>query len=75
MTYLEEAADQLRKARAANETRADLAVKLKEAKQPTVDILREVNDRRMELAAAFTRLAEIEAGPAAAKSSPDTPED
>jgi hypothetical protein len=59
-TYLEEAADQLRMARAANEARAaGVHSWLTEADVP---VLTEINDRRMELAAAFAALASIANG-------------
>lgn len=49
--YLEEAAAELRKARAANERNAGDKF-----------MVREVREERMRIAEAFTRLAEIEAG-------------
>jgi hypothetical protein len=60
MTYLEEAAEQLRAARDGNEERAREVPALRGA--DAIDVLAEVNARRMEIAAAFTRLAAIEAG-------------
>lgn len=69
--YLEDAAAELRKARDANETRASMAAELAEAKLPAADILRDVNDRRMEIAAAFTRLAECQAAVLDAARMPD----
>lgn len=59
-TLLEEAAAELRKARDANEKRRELAAEMAGAKLRVEDIRREVADRSMELAAAFTRLAAIE---------------
>ena len=59
-TLLEEAAAELRKARDANEARAgDTRSWLTERDVPVIVA---VNDRRMELAAGFTRLAAIERG-------------
>ena len=58
MTYLEEAAEQLRRARSANEARAgSVSSWLTEGAVP---VLTEVNERRMEIADGFTRLAAIE---------------
>jgi hypothetical protein len=59
--YLEEAAALLRQAREANDRRASLVPSRRAGNLPVDDLLREVNDRRMELAAAFARLAAIEA--------------
>jgi hypothetical protein len=56
--YLAEAADQLRKARDANEARAGGLTWLNKADVP---VIMEIIDRRMEIAAAFTRLAECQA--------------
>lgn len=63
-SYLDEAADQLRMARTGNEKRAERAAEWAEVpNSPNAEIiLREVNDRRMEIAAGFTRLAAIERG-------------
>jgi hypothetical protein len=61
MTYLQEAAEQLRTARDGNEKRRELAAELAAGNQPVQDILRETASRSMEIAAAFTRLAAIEA--------------
>jgi hypothetical protein len=62
--YLEEAAAQLDKARAANETESESLPSL--AGNVDVRVMREmraaVNARRIELAAAYTRLAAIAAG-------------
>lgn len=60
MTYLEEAAAELRKAREANEKCA--GTHRSWLTETDVPVIVEVNDRRMELAAAFTALAAIEAG-------------
>jgi hypothetical protein len=57
--YLEEAAEQLRKARDANELRSRLVPSLKAGKE-TGPIIAEVNARRMEIADGFIRLAAIE---------------
>ena len=62
MTYLEEAADELRKAREANEERRDLTAELAAGKLPVQGILRETAARSIEIAEGFTRLAAIEAG-------------
>ena len=62
-TYLAEAAEQLRLARAANEERLRVAAAAHSGQREEASrILREANARRMELAEAFTRLAAIEAG-------------
>jgi hypothetical protein len=58
MTSLEEAAALLRLARDANEARARDAGEM-HGQEAVEDLLREVNDRRMELAAGFMRRAEI----------------
>jgi hypothetical protein len=60
--YLEEAVDELRKARDANETRAALIPSLAGAKVETGPVLAEVNARRMELGLAFLVAAAIERG-------------
>lgn len=61
MTYLEEAAAELRKARESNEKRGSRAELMHSGQVDEKDaLLAEVNQRRMELAAAFTVLAEIE---------------
>ena len=60
--YLDEAAAELRKARAANEKRALRAAEMETAGMRTDDIRREVAIRNMELADGFTRLAAIERG-------------
>ena len=64
MSYLDEAAALLRQVRDGNEARAQQAAEWAAVpSSPNADImLREVNDRRMEIAAAFTRLAAIEHG-------------
>ena len=64
MTYLEDAAAELAKARDDNEKRAAFAAELDEMKRPdqAADVRREVNARRMEIAAGFAVLAAIEAG-------------
>ena len=62
MTYLEDAAAELEKAREANEQRFKVVLSLAEAKVPTLEMRAEVDDRRMEIAEGFTRLAAIEAG-------------
>ena len=60
--YLNEAAAELRKARSSNEARVGIATAMHSGQQPeAAQIIREVNDRRMEIAAAFTRLAECQA--------------
>ena len=59
LTYLEEAAAELRKARDANEARA--ATPRSWRTEADVPVITAVGDRCMELAAAFTRLAAIEA--------------
>lgn len=61
MTYLDEAADQLRLARIDNEIIAEGA-SASRGVTPVEDLLRRVNDRRMEIADGFTRLAAIERG-------------
>ena len=60
--YLNEAAAELRKARESNERRFGLIPSLAAGNLATADVLREVNDRRMDLAEGFTRLAAIERG-------------
>ena len=60
--YLDEAAALLRQARDGNEARAEMAWDRAAGHVPVQRTLREVNDRRMEIAAAFTRLAAIRAG-------------
>jgi hypothetical protein len=66
MTYSEDAAELLRKARDANEERAEAITAtyggLAQYADRVADAMAPVNDRRMELAAAFTRLAELEPG-------------
>jgi hypothetical protein len=62
VTYLQEAADELRQARDGNEKRRELAAGLAAGNQPVQDILRETASRSMEIAAGFTRIAAIEAG-------------
>jgi hypothetical protein len=69
--YLEDAAAELRKARDANERRAELIPSLAAGSMPTGEVAREVNDRRMEIAAAFTRLAECQAAMLDAARMPD----
>lgn len=59
-SYLEEAAIELRKARTANDNRA--ATLTSWLSEGAVPVLVEVNDRRMEMAEGFTRLAAIERG-------------
>ena len=58
MTYLEEAAEQLRRARSANEARAGSVNSW--LTEGAVPVLTEVNQRRMEIADGFIRLAAIE---------------
>jgi len=60
--YLEEAAALLRAARDDNEKRAETAADLKAATLPFMDVLAEVNARRLEIAQCFTALAAIERG-------------
>jgi hypothetical protein len=60
MTYVEEAAEQLRRARFANDARAGSVHSW--LTEGAIPLLTEVNQRRMEIADAFTRLAAIEAG-------------
>ena len=61
--YLEEAAAELRKARAANEQRREMAViALRGDPALAAKILAEVNDRTLEIADGFIRLAAIKAG-------------
>ena len=55
--YLDEAAAELRKARESNERRFGLIPSLAAGNLATAYVLREVNDRRMDLAEGFTRLA------------------
>ena len=63
MTYLEDAAAELFKARDTNEKRAQRAATMHSGEQQEAGvILREVNARRMEIAAGFAVLAAIEAG-------------
>lgn len=63
MTYLEEAAEQIRKAIAGNEKRAEQAEEMQGALPArAAGMLQEVNALRAGYAAAFTRLAAIEAG-------------
>jgi hypothetical protein len=59
MTYLEEAVEQLRKARDANEARAAARTR-RWLTEGAVPILTEINQRRMEIADGFIRLAAIE---------------
>lgn len=60
--YLEDAATELRHARSANEARVGAVHAMHSGQQAeAAQIIREVNDRRMEIAAAFTRLAECQA--------------
>jgi hypothetical protein len=73
MSYLDEAAEMLRAARDVNEARAE-AVKEMQGLTAAEDMRRQVNDRRMELAAAFTRLAAIEHGLAPAFGVPESQE-
>jgi hypothetical protein len=58
MTYLEEAAEQLRRARSANDARAGGVNSW--LTEGAVPLLTEVNQRRMEIADGFIRLAAIE---------------
>ena len=59
--YLEQAADQLRQARAANEKRRGRAEAMHSGQAEDQErILAEVNVRRMEIAEGYTRLAAIE---------------
>jgi hypothetical protein len=61
--YLEEAAAELRKARADNDRRATFAEELATAKLPgSAEIRAETSARSLEIAEGFTRLAAIEAG-------------
>ena len=61
--YLEEAAQQLRLARADNEKRAELAAELVAGRLGSgTQILREVNDRRIVIAEIFAGLAAIQEG-------------
>ena len=62
MTYDEEAAAELRKARAANDKRAEVAAELAGTKLPHLKIDAEVADRSMEIFEGFARLAAIKAG-------------
>ena len=62
MTYDEEAAAKLRKARAANDKRAEVAAELAGTKLPHLKIDAEVADRSMEIFEGFARLAAIKAG-------------
>lgn len=63
MSYLEEAAAELRKARGDNEKRAAEAGRMHTGMAAIrADTLREVNARRIEISAGLTRLAAIEAG-------------
>jgi hypothetical protein len=63
MTYLEDAAALLYKARDDNEKRAVTAEEMLPGMRVTaLPVLAEVNGRRVELAAGFTRLAAIQAG-------------
>jgi hypothetical protein len=63
MTYLEDAAAELYKARDDNEKRAVTAEEMLPSMRVTAQhLLAEVNGRRMEIAAGFTRLAAIQAG-------------
>ena len=63
MTYLEEAAAELRKARDDNEKRAREASRMHTGQEQEKEaILAEVGARRMEIAAVFAALAAIEAG-------------
>ena len=60
--YLNEAAAELRKARSSNEARLNLVAGMHSGQQPdAAQVLAEVNNRRMEIAAAFSRLAECQA--------------
>ena len=58
MSYLEEAAEQLRRARSANEARAGSVNSW--LTEGAVPVLTEVNQRRMEIADGFIRIAAIE---------------
>jgi hypothetical protein len=60
--YLEEAAEQLRLARADNEKRAAIIPSLIAGEVSVTDILREVNDRRIVIAEIFAGLAAIQEG-------------
>jgi hypothetical protein len=72
MSYLDEAAELLRQARDGNEARADLARALAAARSADAEVVqREVDDRRIEIAAAFIRLAAIEHGLAPAFEVPE----
>ena len=66
MTYLEDSAAELEKARADNEKRAariaDDYGDLPQYADRVAEEMTKVNDRRMEIAEGFTRLAAIEAG-------------
>ena len=63
MTYLEDAAAQLYAARDDNDSRARDAADMHAGMAVTALTIRaEVNARRIEIAAGFTRLAAIEAG-------------
>ena len=59
---MEDAAAELEKAREANKQRFKVVLSLAEAKVPTLEMRAEVDERRMEIAEGFTRLAAIEAG-------------
>ena len=62
MDYLTEAADLLRKASHENDKRGREATAMHSGQKAEADeILREVNDRRMEIADGFIRLAAIKA--------------
>lgn len=70
--YLNEAAAELRKARSSNEARLNLVAGMHSGQQSeAAQVLAEVNARRMEIAAAFTRLAECQAAMLAAARMPD----
>ena len=71
--YLNEAAAELRKARASNENRlraVDTMHSEQQAEKREL-LIAKVNDRRMEIAAAFTRLAECQAAMLDAALMPD----
>jgi hypothetical protein len=72
-TYLEEAAEELRKAREDNEAHAETIPDLIARKAEVGPVVAEVNNRRMEIAAAFTRLAECQAAMLNAARMPDFP--
>jgi hypothetical protein len=61
MSYLDEAAAELRKAREDNERRFGSLPSLEAAEVPTLEIRAEINARRMEIADGFIRIAAIEA--------------